>query len=237
MTGNEYPIFVTLRDRLSPLLLLLDWLESAGYSNIFLIDNASTYPPLCRFLERCRYNVCYTGKNLGHRAPWLSGMVQREARESYYVVTDPDVVPSEHCPTDVCSFLERILISNTDVEKVGLGLCIDDLPNCYRFRESVIQWEKKFWINEREPGVYEADVDTTFALYRPYGKVLRHFPCLRTGYPYVARHLPWYEDSDSPSEEVIYYRKHASNCVSNWDKEHLSAWKTYSLSMSDGMDD
>ena len=44
------PIFVIVRDLLSPLQQLLDWLERAGHDRIILVDNASTYPPMLEYL-------------------------------------------------------------------------------------------------------------------------------------------------------------------------------------------
>ncbi|MGZ7005961.1 MAG: hypothetical protein ACXVLX_10200, partial [Ilumatobacteraceae bacterium] len=43
--AEQYPVFIPVRDRLSPLVELLGWLESVGQHDIWLIDNASTYPP------------------------------------------------------------------------------------------------------------------------------------------------------------------------------------------------
>jgi hypothetical protein len=130
------------------------------------------------------------------------------------------VVPDEETPADALEYLAELLFRYADVDKVGFGLRIDDLPERYRFRSEVIAWESQFWEEELEPGVYRADIDTTFALYRPSvrGPSMR---ALRTGPPYVARHLPWYQDSHHLSEEDRYYRDHVLAGVSNWDVERL----------------
>ena len=51
-------------------------------------------------------------------------------------------------------------------------------------------------------GVFEASVDTTFALYRPFTKggssMLEHH--LRVGKPYSMHHLPWYVDKTNLSD-------------------------------------
>ena len=41
-------------------------------------------------------------------------------------------------------------------------------------------------------------------------------PAARTGYPYMARHLSWYEDSSNPSEEQLYYEAHMNKDYSHW---------------------
>ena len=90
-----------------------------------------------------------------------------------------------------------------------------------------IDWEGKFWdpAIEIEPGIYAAGVDTTFALYRPLERRHELMRAVRTGKPYVARHLPWYIDSNHLSEEDTYYRDHADTTMSNWDRNQLPWWK------------
>jgi hypothetical protein len=52
---------------------------------------------------------------------------------------------------------------------------------------------------------------------------------LRTGFPYVARHLPWYADSAHLGDEDRYYRAHADPTISNWDQDELPWWKARRL--------
>jgi hypothetical protein len=218
--ATETPIFVVCRDRLSPLQQLVAWLETAGYRRIVMIDNASTYPPLLEYFDKTPYQVLQLGQNIGHTSPWDNFAVPVLARDAYYVVTDPDVIPTEDCPTDVLEYFHRLLQQFPAFSKVGLGLKIDDLPAHYVLRDQVVKWEKQFWQQEVADGVYEAGVDTTFALYRPRTAYFLH-PSLRTGEPYVARHLPWYNDSQSLSEEDRYYRQHVQVSVNSWDTDAL----------------
>jgi hypothetical protein len=69
--------------------------------------------------------------------------------------------------------------------------------------------------------VYRAPIDTTFALYRA-GVPFQMEPALRTGNPYVARHLPWYQNSARPSAEQRYYLQHAATDAINWDRERIA---------------
>ena len=66
---KQYPVIITVRDRLTYLKQLVEWLESVGQNEIWLCDNASTYPPLVEFLKSTKHNVVRNGYNLGHRAP------------------------------------------------------------------------------------------------------------------------------------------------------------------------
>jgi hypothetical protein len=213
------PVIINVRDRLTPLRQLVGWLETAGVEEIYLLDNASTYPPLLDYLDSSPHRVISAGGNLGHQAPWISGTVARVAPDRRYVVTDPDVVPDEECPLDALERFGELLDRYDDICYVGFGLRIDDLPEHYRHRDQVRQWEAQFWVDEVEPGVYRADIDTTFALYEP--GVRRRGASLRTGPPYVARHLPWYADTDHPTEEDRYYRDHLDPGVNTWDQETL----------------
>jgi GT2 family glycosyltransferase len=219
-TNCETPIFIICRDRLSALEGLINWLEQHELRNIILVDNQSTYPPLLDFFITTTYQVLRLDQNLGHKSPWTSGAVQSFAQDAYYVVNDPDVIPAESCPHDVLDHFWHILNDFPVFDKVGLGLKIDDLPNHYSLKKSVIEWEGQFWEKEVRSGVYEAGVDTTFALYRPNTDYFIH-PSLRTGHPYVARHLPWYTDSSQLSLEDRYYRNHANQTVNSWDTDSL----------------
>ena len=222
---NDVPIFVPVRDRVTPLRSLVDWLERAGHQEIWLVDNASTYPPLVEYLDASPHQVVRLGRNFGHRAPWLSGTVQRIASDRYFVITDPDIVPDDDCPLDAVDHFRSLLERYPAIDKVGFGLRIDDLPDTYPLAPAVREWEARFWSDEVEPGVFRADIDTTFALYRPLGRRHQEDRALRTGAPYVARHQPWYSNPAALSEDDLYYREHADTSIANWDRDELPRWK------------
>ncbi len=228
---RQYPIFITCRDRLSCLLELLHWLERAGHTCIYLIDNESTYPPLLAFFDTTPYPVIKLDSNLGGRAPWTSGVVDDIAAGNFYVVTDPDVVPVAECPLDAVAHFRALLDRYPNRIKAGFGLKIDDLPTYYRHAAEVRAWESRFWTNEVEPGVYAASIDTTFALYRP-GVPFELDPSLRTGAPYLARHMGWYVRSRRLGAEERYYQEHAASDTRMWSRQRLSPY-FYELSRSD----
>jgi hypothetical protein len=209
------PVFVNVRDRLSCLKQLLGWLERAGHRNITLIDNASTYPPLLRFLQQCGHQVVCLRRNLGHTALWRIRQFRSVIAQSWFIYTDPDVVPAECCPPDAAAHLYSLLQRFPNYLKAGLGLRLDDIPDCYHLKQKVIRWEQQLIGKEIAPGVFQADVDTTFALHRP-GTPYITGPSMRVHGIYEARHLPWYADSESPDEEELYYRGHASVGVTTW---------------------
>jgi hypothetical protein len=223
LNPQDTPIFIISRDRLEPLLALVEWLEKANCTNIVILDNASTYPPLVKYLDSCKYRVERYKKNWGHLVAQKARLIRQAARAGYYVITDPDIIPKASCPKDALEYFYRLLNQYPQVVKVGFGLCIDDLPDAYEHKQHVLTWEGQFWENEVSPGVFAAPIDTTFALYRP-GVEFSRTPSIRTGEPYVARHLPWYSVSDALSAEEEYYRGHLRADVSNWNQEKLPLW-------------
>ena len=219
---KQYPVIITVRDRLSCLEQLLSWLEGMGQNEIWLCDNASTFPPLVKFLKTTKHNVVYNNFNLGHRAPWLSGLVPQLGNKRYFIISDPDVVPDSNTPSDVLKLFEYMLQSNPKIDKVGFSLQIDDLPNHFIHKSDVITWETQFWQNIYCPGYYKAPIDTTFAMYRP-GSGHQNGNSLRSAPPFTARHLPWYQDSTNLSEEDAYYIEHSDHLITNWNSDKLPA--------------
>lgn len=220
--STQYPIIIITRDRLEPLRQLVAWLEGMGQENIWLCDNASTYPPLVEYLKSSPHNVVYNEINFGQRGPWLSGLVTELGLNTYFIVTDPDVLPDNECPSDALDVFQRMLFDHPDIDKVGFSLRIDDLPDQYLHAENVRLWESQFWTNTYAPGFYFAPIDTTFAMYRP-GEGHQNAKSLRVAPPYTARHLPWYQDSANPTVELTYYLEHADTLIINWDRKVLPA--------------
>ena len=218
---KQTPIFVICRDRISPLLELIEWLESAGMNNIILVDNDSQYPDLLDYYAKTPYQVIYTGKNIGHTVVWAESIARTLYDGEFYIVTDPDVIPDKSAPKDSVKYFFSIHRKYLQYKKVGFGLQIDDLPEHYSLRDSVVQWESQFWKNELKDGLFEAGIDTTFALYKPFTDFYTLHPSIRTGRPYTAMHLPWYIDSSELDTEEAFYRMHARQDVTSWNVEEI----------------
>jgi glycosyltransferase involved in cell wall biosynthesis len=212
---RDVPVFINVRDRLTCLEALVAWLERAGHENIALIDNASTYEPLLAYLRTTPHRVLRLAENLGHTALWRLPELHPVLMTRWYVYTDPDVVPDERAPLDATVRFRDLLSRHPQYLKAGFGLRLDDLPARYRQMDKVLAWERALYGRTVEPGVQEADIDTTFALHRP-GLPYCLGPALRTRGDCQARHLPWYVDSGAIDEEEAYYRKHAARDVTTW---------------------
>lgn len=200
------PVIINNFNRLSFLKQQLQKLKELGYRNIYIIDNKSTYDPLLQFYKNSEEKIFYLDQNVGFLALWRT-IIYEYFKDDYYIYTDSDIVPSEECPRDFIHHFKNLLDKYKDVDKVGFGLKINDLPTCYRRRAEVQEHEKEFWTNTPEKDVYSAMIDTTLALYRPKKKGGYWLKALRTGGNYTARHLPWYVDSENLSEEELYYLK------------------------------
>lgn len=214
----DIPVIINNRNRYTYLKMLIERLEGMGFHNIIILDNDSTYPPLLAYYHTIRniHRVVELKDNVGHLALWKSSLWD-EIKDQYYIYTDPDVVPAEQCPVDMPAHLLTQLKKYPSIEKIGLGLKIDDLPDHYSNKQQVLDWESKYWKNVIAPGIYNSEVDTTFALYRPFtdGKTWVA-PAYRTGEPYVAYHMPWYENSADLGEESTYYSQHSRAGASHW---------------------
>ena len=207
---QQIPIFINARDRLSCLRQQVEWLWAAGYHNIYILDNASTYPPLLDYYKSIekQVNVIYLKKNLGYKALWQSGVLNVLNIRTPYVYTDPDIVPVEECPCDVLKKMLVILRQYPYIKKVGFGLKTDDIT--FSGREEALAHEKPRMRTSVGKELFFGVIDTTFALYRNY----RHYNAyasLRLAGKCMARHLPWYLDYEKLSEDETYYARHATD--------------------------
>jgi hypothetical protein len=139
----------------------------------------------------------------------------------FYIITDPDVIPVSYCPKDAIKHFLDLHMKYFHYQKVGFGLKIDDLPDHYNLKNTVIEWESQFWKTKLEDNVYEAGIDTTFALYKPFTYKYILNPSIRTGEPYVAQHMPWYTNPKSISEEEAFYRYRASHHITSWNTDEI----------------
>ena len=206
----KIPIIINNFNRLTYPLQLITFLERCGLNNIIILDNNSTYLPLLKFYETCKYKVIRESHNYGHLAFWKSGLYNRY-KWNYFVYTDSDVVPADECPTNFIVHFKTMLNRDYGLDKIGFGIKIDDLPDSFSMKKRIVDYEIRYWQNEVMPNIYKAPIDTTFALYKPLsnlkGGQAYTLSALRTGFPYLIRHLPWYIDSENLSEEEQYYVK------------------------------
>lgn len=214
---KDVPIIINSKNRLTYLRRLINRLQEMGYHNIFILDTGSTYPPLLEYYQTLKFpRFMLTEQEAGpnpHLALWAHGL-PLGIRGKHFIYTDCDVLPNDQCPHDLAERLFLLLQKYPLIPKAGLALDISDLPFHYAHKHSVLVWEKQFWATQEEPDVFHAPIDTTFAMYRPETQGWAH--ALRVAGPYIGKHLPWYEDSEKPTEEILFYRKSKVAGVGHW---------------------
>jgi hypothetical protein len=215
---SSIPIFLVSFNRLSYLQAAIERFEQMGLTNIIIIDNHSSYPPLLEYYKQTKHKVITMDENYGHRVFWKSPEL-RQYRDDFYIVSDPDVIPIEECPDDLVERLFYVLKRYPNVTKVGLSLKLDDLPDDGVLTNDVLCHEKQFVESYlKKENVYVAPVDTTFAIYAPdsiANKKMTFYCGLRMGYPYQARHMPWYKRKEEITDEDRFYSK--LNKYGTWD--------------------
>lgn len=217
---KKIPIIIISFNQLLYLKKLIGFLTKCGYKNIVIIDNASTYPPLIEYLKDLE-KVCTIHRqteNYGHLVFWEKKELYEEYAKGYYVVTDADVVPDDFCPSDFLGYFKSLLDKNHKISKVGFSLRLDNIPETNPNKKTILEWEKKYWTHKVDEDNYSADIDTTFALYRPkYFKLDQEnfMRAIRTKSPYLATHGGWIIDKDNFTEEQKYYMQTA-NESSSW---------------------
>lgn len=219
-SARQIPIIINSFNRLTTLERLISSLEKRGYTNIYILDNCSTYPPLVEWLRKTKYEVIHLPDNLGFKALWRHKPSRKRFCGDYYIYTDADVELDEGCPADIIERMYTLLHEKYPYAfKVGPSIRIDDLPDCYERKQEVIDWESRFFTRPEGEHLFRAPIDTTFALYRPRIGLSRRpsLEAYRMAAPYQIRHLPWYEDSANPTEEEAYYK---SQC------RHATAWSS-----------
>lgn len=225
--------FVIARDRVTYTRQCVDALLRVNL-DVIVVDHGSTWPPMHGWLaaigqtNEVRRWLC---NNRHPRDLWAPGgaIMRHVGANERFIVTDCDVIPDPDCPADWVDRLRATLDRYPAVRKVGLGLRTDDIPDHFAHRDMVQRWEAQYQAVEdggrlglmaTDSGAVIADIDTTLAMYRRY-EPFTLGPSIRLRAPYVARHLPWYEDVSALDEEQQYYRDHAVH--GHWRDPHTYA--------------
>jgi hypothetical protein len=213
---GSIPVFVIsynqptyLRNMVTQLLRL-----EVPAAEIHIIDNASSHPAVTEYLREVEtqgINVTRLERNFGPHEIFApeAGVHWPEV----FALTDPDLEFNPRMPATFRDDLCRIA-SACGVWKCGLALSLDDAeffrPGAYVCGQSIAEWEKRFWrlkatVEEPEVDllrragaeVYNAEVDTTFAVCLRDHPRTSFLQAVRVSGLYCARHLPWYRDGHS----------------------------------------
>lgn len=210
----EIPIIIINYNQLFYLKLLINSLLSRGYNNIIIIDNNSDYPPLLNYykeLDGTKIKLEQQNDNLGHMVFFKKKeLLKKYAKKGYYILTDADIIPNKNLPKDFVLELIKIMENyHYNIAKVGFALEVKDIPEFYPLKKQVLKWEAQYWRNKIDKNIYRADIDTTFALYKPFytrGLLQNNFfSGLRVAGDFCAKHGGWYLNPTDMSEEQNHY--------------------------------
>jgi hypothetical protein len=228
--GHRTKCFVIYFNRPTFLLRLLEVLSTNPRLDVFIIDNCSRAE--CRrsaeaIADRFGARLISMDRNYGHTVVWDRGLSLKYARDEPYVVTDCDVIPGRE--GDWLALLEKGLIDNPEVNKVGLELNVSRIPAAYPKRAEVISHERgSIYRKVLSPEFQECAVDTTLALYRAgyhkysvWGTDSNQWTgrclSLRTVQPeFEADHLGWHLIPPYNEETLQYFEAIRSTQSGHW---------------------
>lgn len=211
---SKIPVIINNRNLLTwPRKMINKIKQYDNVGEIIILDNGSTYEPLLEWYDTKPCTIIKTD-NLGHKAPWISGLV-KNLKSDYYIVTDPDL-GLEDTPNDTINYLIE-KIEKHKLPKIGLGLKWELTPKNSPYYKHVIDFEKNRFENSRIDDNVHLDVaiDTVFALY-PKDNNYYFIGGGSIGGNYRAKHYPWYmtEEERESDKEFMYYINNASNSSS-----------------------
>lgn len=215
--SNTTPVIINNFNRLKPLDELVKWLRTLdGAVSIIILDNHSTYPPLLDYYHTLtKKGVCVIRLDRNRGTDALLPLALSVRNTNKFVITDADLVPYPTTPKDILGKMCEVLDRYQSINHVGASLEVNDLPDHYPLKDSVIKWESQFWTNKFSDQLYIADIDTTFAMYRAGANVRKVKPALRMNRPYTFSHVDWYVNPDSIDAEYKFYLSTCSN-IATW---------------------
>lgn len=208
----KIPVIINNRNLLTwPKMMLKQIQHFKNVGDIWIVDNNSSYEPLLEWLDTEPCNVLKLEKNVGHTAPWISGLV-KNLNSKYYVVTDGDLglLGTER---NVLEVMQNKLEFNPTLGKVGLGLDWRIVESDSPYFNHMQNYESPRWRNSRIiDGVFvDVPVDTTFAMYNTDTYFIGGGSL---GEPYTARHFPWEIKNINDNEEFKFYIENVNSSSS-----------------------
>lgn len=195
------PIIINNFNRLTTTKRLVEDLKALGYTDIYILDNNSTYPPLLEWYDTEPCEVHRLAENLQGLSIYNSSYIEDFKEHPWIVYTDSDIELNPDTPPLFIEYLIS-LAEIYSINKVGLAIRIDDLP-ATSFATEYRNWEQKYWERSPEPNIYEAHIDTTFCVIKP--TLPFDYIALRVAGNLTSRHIPWYTNFDDLSEEERYF--------------------------------
>ncbi|MDY3328004.1 hypothetical protein [Riemerella anatipestifer] len=220
LNHRKIPIIIVNYNQLHYLKLQVDFYLKRGLQ-VVIIDNKSTYPPLLEYYKAIEKKVKIErmDDNFGHMVFFNNKYLCEKYGKGFFALTDADVLPNDKLPINFFSKLIYLLLRYSYmVNKVGFSLDIESIPDSFPHKDKVESWEKRFWLYPITKDIYRANIDTTFALYKPIKLIDFKFflKGIRVAGCFLAKHGGWYVDPNNLSNEEKYYIETATKS-SSWE--------------------
>lgn len=220
--NKTIPVIIINYNQLFYLQQLVDFLLERKFTNIVIIDNASTYEPLLDYYEKMdkTLKIERMTVNEGHKVFFKNKNLQKKYGQGFYFLTDSDILPNSNLPKDFDNnMLQNLLKYYKKINKVGFAIDTESIPDYYPLKSKVAKWEARFWSDEIEKNLYFAYIDTTFALYKPkypssIFKLFKPMTAIRMAGDFTCKHGGWYIDPRNLTEENLYYIETANRSAS-----------------------
>jgi FkbM family methyltransferase len=181
-------------------------------SSIIVMDNNSDATDTIAYLHTLKDIKVIRNKT--NDGPWINDKCNSHIYRllpNRFILTDPDLQFHPDMPKNFIKTLSA-LADMYDAAKVGLALDISDSDKMFKGEyfggKSIKDWEAFAWKSKigcfRDNEIYDATIDTTFALVSKSGSIN-----IRIAGSYTAKHIPWYVDNSIYTfrELFLYYTK------------------------------
>jgi hypothetical protein len=205
---KNYPIVLTNMNRLTTCKSMVESLFSLnGSSDITIIDNASTYPPLLDWYEEIKNDVKVI-RHAGNHGPWVffNSNFWSTIDSEFYIYSDADLELNSAMPYNWQEIMKDYYDKYQGDRKISLALDLEDIPDHYEYIDQVKNHQSVCWYPTEEENVYKAITDMSFTMDSKL-KGYR-YESVRLAGKFMAKHIPWYIDFNNISEEEKYYIEH-----------------------------
>lgn len=219
MEGTQIPICIIAWNNLFFVRRFVDQIRILP-NPIVILDNHSSYQPLLDYYLMLKADlkekvtIHLLPENYGHEVYTKMAHILPKV----YILSDPDLELNPEMPPNVAEHL--LEISNRyQLRKTGLALDISEpekfIAGSYgKLVHGIESGYYKNMVADPEYTLYIAPTDTTFCLVNLNYDVERN---LRVGGPFVAKHLPWYNnylrDNIPRDELLVWIRNNKSSSV------------------------
>lgn len=211
-TNPDIPVFIISYNQYTFVKSMVEQLQPYT-TNIYVIDNKSTYEPLIEYLKEIDGNkasVLWMPENYGHKVYERDEIIALGGEK--YIVTDPDLLLNPNLPPNFIEILAE-LSDKYKTNKIGFALDITENINVKKKYngKTLPEHESSYWsqpVPDPNYTLYRADIDTTFALINKKYYVKGALDnSIRVAGDFTCKHRPWLNDWETDLEpgELDHY--------------------------------